>query len=91
MILSRQGWDQILGRSSEDAHGWGQFRGRVWGVPVLEDGFLECININFTIFPHIARNQPLDGFDTYFSSAVAVRECHGTKAMVDPPIVQKLK
>ena len=34
--------------------------------------------------------QPLDGFDTYFSSAVAVRECHRAKAMVDPPIVYKL-
>ena len=51
---------------------------------------MECINVNFTIFSHIASNQSLDGFDTYFSSAIAVREGHRAKAVVDPPIVQKL-
>ena len=51
---------------------------------------MECININFTIYSHIASNPPLDGFDTHFSSAIAVREGHRAKVVVDPPIVQKL-
>ena len=56
----------------------------------MKDGFLECIDVDCAIFPDVAGNQPLDGFYTYFSSAVAVRECHGAEAVVYPPVVQKL-
>ena len=56
----------------------------------MKDGFLECIDVDCTVFADVAGNQPLDGFDTYLSSAVAVRERHRAKAVVYPPVVQKL-
>ena len=82
MVFSRQDGDSILHQSSKDTYGWGNFCGGVRSVPVLKDCFLECIDVDC--------NQPLDGFYTYFSSAVAVRECHGAEAVVYPPVMQKL-
>ena len=76
VVFARQDWDQVLSWSSEDTHGWGEFGGRVGCVPVLKDGLLECIDVDCAIFPDVASNQPLDGFDTHLSSAIAVRECH---------------
>ena len=68
-------------------HGWGELGDGVGGVPVLKDGFLECVDVDCAIFPDIAGDQPFDGFDTYLSSAVAVGECCRAKAVVYPPVV----
>lgn len=87
MILPRQDWDEVLRWPSEYAHGRGNFGGRVRGVSVLEDGFLKCVNVDCAICTHIAGDQPFDGFDTYFRSAIAMGECHGTEPVVDPPVV----
>ena len=42
------------------------------------------------IFPHVAGDQPLVGFDINLILAVAERECHRVKAVMDPPFFQKL-
>ncbi len=87
MVLSREDWDQVLCWSSKDAHGWGKFGCRVRRVPVLQDGFLESINVYSTILPCVACDQPLDGFDTHLGSAIAVRERHRAKSVVNSPIL----
>ena len=85
-VFSRQDGHLILYRSSKDTYGWGNFCSGVRSVPVLEDGFLECIDVDCAYFPGVAGNQPLDGFDTYFSSAVAVRERHRAETVVYPQL-----
>ena len=89
-VFSRQDRDEVLCWSSKDTYGRGNFGGGVRGVPVLKDGFLESIDVDCTIFPDVAGDQPFDGFDAHLSSAVAVREYHGAKAVVYPPVVQTL-
>ena len=44
----------------------------VLGSRMFLGGFLECVDVDCSIFPDVASDQPFDGFDTYLSSAVAV-------------------
>ncbi len=90
-------WVVFLGRigirsfiSLPKTHGWGDYGGGVRGVPVLKDGFLECIDVDCATFPNVAGDQPFDGFYTYLSSAVAVGERHRAKTVVYSPVVQEL-
>ena len=46
--IFRKDRDEILYWSSKEIHGWGEFSGGVWGVPVLKNGFLECIDVDCT-------------------------------------------
>ena len=56
----------------------------------MKDGFLECVDVDSTIFSDIAGDQSFDGFDSYFSPAVAVGECYRAEAVVYPPLMQEL-
>ena len=85
-VLVRQYWDKIFDRSSEDAHCWREFCGWVWGVSILENCSLKCVDINCAVFPSVASDHSLYGFDAYFSSAIAVWKCYRTEAVVDSPI-----
>ena len=60
------------------------------GVPVLQDGFLECVDVNVPVMPGVASDGPFNGIDTYISPAVALREGHGAKAVVYSPFVKEL-
>ncbi len=42
------------------------------------------------IAPNMTSDHPLDGFDSYFSSTVAVGVCYGAQAVVDSAGVQEL-
>lgn len=74
MVSSWQNGDEVLYWSAEYTHGWGHLCSRVRSVSVLEDCFLECIDVDGTILANIASDQPFDGFDSHFGSAVAVWE-----------------
>ena len=56
----------------------------------MQDGFLECVDVNVPVLSGVASDQPFDGSGTYFSSAAAVCEGHGAKMAVYPPIVKEL-
>ena len=66
--------DQVPGGAAEQARCWGLLGGRVGGVPVLEDGPLESVDVQVAVRSHIARDEPLDGFYGYLGAAVAVWE-----------------
>jgi len=51
-----------------------------------EDQCLECIDVNGTILPDIASDQPFDGFDSHLSSAIAVWKCYRAQAVVYSPL-----
>ena len=82
VLFPRRDGDEVLYRSFKHTHIGGHFCGKIWGVPVLER-----INVIGTIFPNIASNQPLNGFDPHLSSAVAVWEWYGAQAVVYSPLV----
>ncbi len=57
----------------------------VVGIPILEDGLLEGVDVKVTVAADIASDQSLGSFDTDFSSTVTVGKCYGAETMVDAP------
>ena len=88
-IPSKSGVDGIkLGLAPslvcQSAFCWREFGSRVGCVSVMEDGFLECVNIK----SGDANDQPFDFFfDSYLSSAVVVGKCDRDEVVVDSPIM----
>ena len=67
---------QIPSRATKDAHGWGV----LW----------LCSCIDPAGMPSFPTLPVIDGFDSYFSSTVAVGVCYRAQAVVDSPGVQEL-
>ena len=57
----------------------------------MQNGFLKGINVDVTILPSVTSDEPFDGFDTYFCSAVAVWESHGAEVVVYSPVTKEYR
>ena len=72
VVLSREYGYGVLRGTSENAHSWGEFGGRVRGVPVVKDSPLERVDIQRAIMSCVADEESLHSFYPNLCSAVAM-------------------